>query len=183
MEFNKVVNNRASVRKFQNKKIPREAITRIVKLAGRAPSWKNTQIVKYIIVDNPEIKEQMANAEVAGGFEFNVKTLKSAAAIAIQVFEEGISGFEQDGSYATEKGDRWQMYDAGISAGIFTLAAYAEGIGTVIQGYFDEKAIRKYIEIPENYQIGALICMGYPADEITPTKRKDVDEVLKFYEE
>lgn len=180
MNFEDVVNGRASVRRFQDKPIPRQTLEKIVKLAGRAPSWKNTQTVHYIIIDDKEALKEFVTPDIAGGFEFNIKTLESASAIAIQTFEEGICGFNEDGSFATAKGDRWQMYDAGISAGFFTLAAYAEGVGTVIQGYFDEEAIKKRVHIPENHQVSALICMGYPAGEIKPTSRKDIDEILTF---
>lgn len=182
MDFEKTVKERASVRRFQDKAIPRETICKIVELAGRAPSWKNTQVVHYIVVDDKEILKEFTTPDIAGGFDFNVKTLQSAAAIAIQTFEEGISGFNKDGSFSTAKGDRWQMYDAGISAGIFTLAAYAEGVGTVIQGYFDEDAIRKHVDIPKNQQVSALICMGYPEGEIKPTDRKSVEDVVTFVE-
>ncbi len=181
MDLIKGIKERRSVRKFQDKKIPREVIEGIVETARFAPSWKNTQIVRYIVVCDKEKIAEIAGDKCTYGFTYNIKTLAGAAAIAILTYEEGISGYEKDGSFSTQKGDGWQMFDAGIAAQTFCLAAYEKGIGTVIQGYFDEEEIKKVLDIPENQRIGAVIPMGYPLEgEIKAPPRKDVSELLTF---
>ncbi len=180
MEFKEVVTTRHSVRKYQDKPIDRETIKAIVDVARFAPSWKNTQVVRYHVVDTKEMKEKMATKEVAYGFEYNTKALARAAAIAIQTYKKDISGFERDGSFSTKMGDRWQMYDAGISASLFCTAAHEQGIGTVIQGYFDEDEIRKVIDLPENEKVSAIICMGYPDVEPAASPRKEVEDLVEF---
>lgn len=180
MEFKDVVINRHSVRKFDERPVDRETIKAIVDVARFAPSWKNTQVVRYHVVDSQEIKAKLATKEVAYGFEYNTKTLASAAAIVIQTYKENISGFERDGSYSTKLEDRWQMYDAGISAALFCTAASEQGVGTVIQGYFDEDEIRKVVDLPENERVSAIICMGYPAKEPAASPRKEVEELVDF---
>ena len=46
------IKERRSIRKFQDKKVPRELLEEIVNISAYAPSWKNTQIARYIIVDD-----------------------------------------------------------------------------------------------------------------------------------
>ena len=54
MELVKGIKERRSIRKFKEQKVPRELITEIVDTARYAPSWKNTQTARYIIIDDAE---------------------------------------------------------------------------------------------------------------------------------
>lgn len=92
----------------------------------------------------------------------------------------GRSGYERDGSFSTPKGDRWQMYDAGIASEAFCLAAHEEGLGTVILGLFDEEEAAKLLNLPEGRQLAALIPVGYPAEAPAAPRRKTVEELLSF---
>lgn len=180
MELITAVKERRSIRKFQDKKIPRELLEEIVNISAYAPSWKNTQVARYVIVDDEATIKALANEEVAYGFKGNIAALEDAAAILILTYVKGRSGYDRDGSFSTEKGDRWQMFDAGIAAQTFCLVAHEKGLGTVIQGYFDEAAIRKIVELPEDQEIAALIPIGYPDIEPDAPPRKDASKLLSF---
>lgn len=180
MELITAVKERRSIRKFQDKKIPRELLEEIVNISAYAPSWKNTQVARYVIVDDEATIKALANEEVAYGFKGNIAALEDAAVILILTYVKGRSGYDRDGSFSTEKGDRWQMFDAGIAAQTFCLVAHEKGLGTVIQGYFDEAAIRKIVELPEDQEIAALIPVGYPDIEPDAPPRKDASKLLSF---
>ena len=137
------IKERRSIRKFQDKKVPRELLEEIVNISAYAPSWKNTQVARYVIVDDEATIKALANEEVAYGFKGNIAALEGAAAILILTYVTGRSGYERDGSFSTKKEDRWQMFDAGIAAQTFCLVAHEKGLGTVIQGYFNEEEIKK----------------------------------------
>ena len=49
------IRQRVSCRRFQETPIPREDIRRVVDLARFSPSWKNTQPVRYIVIDDPAV--------------------------------------------------------------------------------------------------------------------------------
>ena len=70
------------------------------------------------------------------------------------------------------------MFDAGIAAQTFCLAAHEKGIGTVILGVFDDKKVGEIVGVPEGQTVATVIAMGYPvfAPEMPP--RKSVDELL-----
>ncbi len=180
MDFKTVVKTRRSIRKFEDKPIPRETFEEIIDVARFAPSWKNTQIARYIVVADPELKSKLVNPDCVFNFTYNLKTLEGAAAIVLLTYVKGRSGFERDGSFSTPTGAGWQNFDAGIAAQTFCLAAQEQGVGTVILGYFNEEAVRKAIDIPEDQALGAIIACGYPAESPEAPKRKEVSELLTF---
>ena len=89
-------------------------------------------------------------------------------------------GYERDGSFSTERGDTWQMYDAGVASQTFCLAAYEAGLGTVIMGLFDNDKITSLLEIPEDRELVALIPVGYPDETPAATNRKAVADSFTY---
>ncbi|MBQ1689633.1 MAG: nitroreductase family protein, partial [Firmicutes bacterium] len=60
------------------------------------------------------------------------------------------------------------------------LLAHERGIGTVIQGYFDDAMIAEALNIPEGFSIGAVIPMGYIDEESKTPVRKEAGELITF---
>ncbi|MBR3375232.1 MAG: nitroreductase family protein, partial [Firmicutes bacterium] len=60
------------------------------------------------------------------------------------------------------------------------LLAHERGIGTVIQGYFDDAKLAELLELPEGVSVGAVIPMGYIGEENKAPRRKDVSELLNY---
>ncbi len=177
------IKERRSIRKFQDKPIPHELLEEIVNIAAYAPSWKNTQIARYIVVEDRAKIEALANDACTLGFTYNIKTLAHAPALVLVTMVNGRSGYEKDGSFSTPKGAGWEMFDAGIAAQTFCLAAFAKGLGTVIMGVFDENKVAEIIDIPEGQQLAVIIPIGYPTeDEVTAPPRKDASKLLSFVE-
>ena len=104
----------------------------------------------------------------------------NAPQIMILTYKKKISGFEKDGSFSTPKGEFWEAFDCGAAAQTFCLLAHERGIGTVIQGYFDDAKIAELLELTENTGVGAVIPMGYIAENNTAPKRKDVTELISY---
>ena len=104
---------------------------------------------------------------------------RASSPIALILFVS-LSNATTDGSFSTTRGDAGESFDAGIAAEAFCLAAYEKGLGTCILGIYDEKKTAAFLELPEGVRIGALIPIGYPAEEPAAPKRKDVDMLLAF---
>ena len=173
------IKTRRSIRRYNDEPIDHDVIKKIVDAATYSPSWKNTQIVRYNIIENKGLIEKIA-IEAVMGFTSNIKTISQAGTIAIQTVVTGVCGYEQDGSFSTSKGTGWEMYDAGISAQTFCLAAHEYAVGTVIMGIFKEDIMKKVVEIPENESVTAIIGMGYFEKKGTIPERKTVNEILRF---
>lgn len=174
------IKERRSIRKFQDKKVPHELLEEIVNTAAFAPSWKNTQIARYIVVEDREKIQAIASDDCTLGFSYNVKTMAHAPALVLLTMVKGRSGYEKDGSFTTPKGDRWEMFDAGIAAQTFCLAAHEKGLGTVIMGIFDENRVASIVDIPQGQQLAAIIPIGYPDGVPTAPPRKDASQLLTF---
>ena len=179
MEIQECIETRRSIRRFTEEPIPRETILEIVRLASFAPSWKNSQTPRYTIVTDKQIMERIAN-ECVLGFHYNTQTLTRCSALAVQSVVTNISGMEKDGSSTTSKGSTWEVFDAGISAQTFCLAAHSLGIGTCIMGIFDDGKVAAQIELPENQRVSALIAMGYPDETPNMPRRREVSELVRF---
>lgn len=170
---------RRSIRSFTEQPVSHELLEQIVETASYAPSWKNTQITRYIAVEG-KMKEKLAACTTIWAGNGNIMN-NAPMVIAVTVIT-GRSGFERDGSFSTGKGDGWQMYDAGVASEAFCLAAYEQGLGTVIMGLYDEADATKLLELPDNQELVALIAIGYPAQAPEAPKRKPVTDLLSYKE-
>ncbi len=178
MTAKECIKGRRSIREFKADEVSPELIRELVETASYSPSWKNTQIVRYVAVTG-DTKAKIA-AECTDSWKKNADIINNAPVLMVQCFVKNRSGFERDGSYSTERNDGWQMYDAGISAANFCDAAYEAGLGSVILGIFDFKKASEILALPENIEAVALIPVGYPVEIPQAPKRKSVDELLTF---
>ena len=171
------IKTRRSIRRFKNQAIPHEVLKNIVETASYSPSWKHTQIVRYIAVEDTSLKAKIAE-ECTDMYKNNGEIMKDAPMLIAVTIIKNRSGYERDGSFSTPKGAGWQMYDAGIASMAFCLAAWEQGIGSVILGLFDEAKASSLLQIPEERELAALIAIGYPDEEPNTPKRKTVEELL-----
>lgn len=177
MTAKECITGRRSIRRFTAEPVPHDLLEQIVETASFAPSWKNTQITRYIAVEG-EMKDKLAACTTV--WAGNGTIMNSAPMVIAVTVVTGRSGFERDGSFSTGKGDGWQMYDAGVASEAFCLAAYEQGLGTVIMGLYDEADVVKLLEIPDNQELVALIAIGYPAQSPDAPQRKPVADLLSY---
>lgn len=177
MDTKSCITTRRSIRKFTNQQITHQTLEKIIELTAFSPSWKNTQIARYIAIENKNIIDEIAQKYA----KFNANVLSTCKTLIVQTFIKNRSGFERDGSFSTDRKEGWQYYDCGISAQTFCLAAHEFGIGSVILGIFDRPELEKYLSIPEEQEIMSLIAIGYPENnEIPAPKRKDIQTLLSY---
>ena len=179
METIKCIKERRSIRRFQDKKVPHDVISEFIDAAAYAPSWKNTQVTRYIVTEDREKMNRIADGCVLG-FEYNIDTIRKAPALVIVTMIEGRSGMEKDGSATTPKGADWGVFNTGIATQTFCLAAHDKGVGTVIMGIFDENKVSEVIPVPEGQKVAALIAMGYPDEEPKAPRRKTVEDLVTY---
>ncbi len=173
------IKTRRSVRKYTEDVIDRSTLMEIIDIAKMAPSWKNTQTVRYVIVQDKEVISKIQN-ECIMGFEFNAKTLSQCNTLVVLTQKNGVCGYERDGSYSTSKEDKWEMFDAGIAAQTFCLAAFEKGIGSCIMGIFDEAKVASAIGLEEGKSVVALIPIGIPKYAPDAPPRKETEELVTF---
>ena len=171
------IKGRRSIREFTNERIEHSLLDSIVSTASYSPSWKNTQITRYIAIEDTSIIKKIADNFTP---EFNANIVRQVSTLIAVTFIKGRSGYERDGSFSTKKEDRWQMFDVGIACQTFCLAAHEAGLGTVILGIWDEDGITELLELPPNQELAALIAIGYPACSPEAPRRKSTDELITY---
>ncbi len=176
MEVKTCITQRRSIRKFKDTPIDDALLKEVIEEASYSPSWKNTQITRYIAVKDSELKKKIAACTSA--YPHNGEIIESAPAVILVTFIKNRSGFERDGSYSTDRNDGWQMFDTGIATQTLSLALSDKGVGSVIMGIFDRKKIEELLELSEDRELACVIPIGYPDESPVAPKRKTVDDLL-----
>ena len=88
MEAIKCIKERRSIRKFKSDKVSRDVVNEIVEAAAYAPSWKNTQITRYTVIEDEALKAKIAD-ECVLGFKYNSSTIKAAPQLVVVSYITG----------------------------------------------------------------------------------------------
>jgi nitroreductase len=177
MSFLDLANKRYSVRNYKNTPVPQENINRCIEAARLAPSACNSQPWKFIIVDDPELINELAKAAFEGFLDFNHFAFK--APVLVLIVSERQKLFAKFAGVVKKK--NFSLMDIGIAAEHFCLQAAEEGLGTCMLGWFNEKKVKKILSIPKLKRVELIISVGFSADEKIPhKKRKSIDDILSY---
>ena len=177
MKFLDLVKTRQSVRKYRDKPVEREKIERCLEAARLAPSANNSQSWSFIVIDDSKLKEAVARKTFDRVISFNRFSLQ--APILILLLSERSSFFSRIGNAFKDK--QFSLIDIGITAEHLCLQATEEGLGTCILGWFNEKGVKKLLNIPPSKRVELIITMGYPeSNQIRPKKRKSIDQIRSY---
>ncbi|MGV8963967.1 MAG: nitroreductase family protein [Candidatus Saccharimonadaceae bacterium] len=177
MDFLELVSSRQSVRAFDaERQVEKVKIECIVEAARLAPSACNAQPWSFVVVDNPELKNKIADATSSRILGMNHFTKQ--APVHMLLVEEKVNLSSGFGGWVKKK-DFAQM-DLGIVAAHIVLAAQAEGLGTCIVGWFDEDKVKELLHIPSSKRVWLDIVIGYGTQPLRKKSRKSVDTILSY---
>ncbi len=161
-----IIKKRRSVRSYSSKEVPEEVIKEIIEAARLAPSAKNLQEWKFIIVRDEKIKEKLC--EAAKGQKF----VKEAPVV--------IAGVATYTKYVMSNGIPACHIDLAIAMEHIALAAAEKGLGTCWIGAFYQDKAKEVLEVPEDCLVVALMTLGYPKEELKPEEknRKSLEEII-----
>ena len=151
-----------------------EKIARILEAAQLAPSACNAQPYKIIVVDDPELKNKVADTTSSKVLGMNHFTKQ--APVHMVIVEENPNLTSGIGAVVKDK--HFPYIDIGIVAAHITLAAADEGLGSCILGWFDEKKLRALLDVPARKRILLDIVIGYSTQPLRDKKRKHMDKVV-----
>ncbi|MCK5761013.1 MAG: nitroreductase family protein [Candidatus Delongbacteria bacterium] len=177
MNFLELAKKRSSVRSYIDKPIEKEKILRCIEAASLSPSACNSQPWHFIIVDDKDLKDKIAKETFIALSGMNKFTLDAPVMVVLVIEKKNISS--NIGSFLKNKD--FSLIDIGIAAEHFCLQAAEEGFGTCMLGWFNEKVVKKLLNMPNSKHIGLLISLGYPKDENIPEKkRKPLEDICSF---
>ena len=97
MDAQTCILTRRSVRKFTDEPVSRELLEKVVALAAYAPSWKNTQISRYLAIEDPAVQNTIAEEYCLAGAN-NPNIIKGAPLLVAQTFAKDRCGYNRDGT-------------------------------------------------------------------------------------
>lgn len=173
MDFFDLAHERRSVRRFRPDPVPEALVRRLVEAAAEAPSACNSQPWHFIALLDPDLRTRVAAACTSLLVPIN-KFVDTAPMLVVQV---GLVPNPASMLGGLVKNKRFVSTDNGIAAAHFCMAATELGLGTCILGWFDEKKIKKLLDIPAALRVELVHCVGYPAEGIRKARRKPFGQI------
>jgi nitroreductase len=179
MDGGKMLNliaSRQSDRKYSDKPVEKEKLDHILEAGRMAPSACNAQPWKFIVVTEPELIKQIA--EAASAKLTGMNSFVGQAPVAVVVVREQPNFSSKVGG--TIKNKDYSLIDIGIATENICLQAKAEGLGTCIVGWFDERMLRNILGIPRSKRVELIITLGYSLAEQRTKKRKPSEDTVSY---
>lgn len=164
--FEALVRARTSVRRYDERAIPDEAILSLLEAARLAPSADNAQPWRFIVVKDPGAKVALAQASFSG--IFSRSRFAARAPLLIALCAERTNPIEIG---KTIKDRAMYQLDCGIAGEHLVLRAAELGLGTCWIGWFNRRGARKSLGAPFHVQVVCLIAVGYPAEGVRQRNR------------
>lgn len=171
MDVKKAIEERRSIRKYQDKDVSGVLITELIDAARLAPSGNNTQPSKYYIVKDSEAKLKLKASKV-----FSQDFVYASPAIIVCC---------TDPSAYTKRVEGWDLpdetraiRDLSIASSFLVLRATELGLGTCYVGWAKGDKLKEVLKIPKRFVIPYVITLGYPAEHPPQRPRKKIDEVM-----
>lgn len=172
MNFNEIAQNRYSCRGFDgNRPVEDEKIQAILESAILSPSACNSQPYHFTICKDEKAKEIVKATQSMGMNKFTAD-----APVMIVISEDSYNKTANIGSKI--KNNDYRSIDIGIATAYLTAEATAQGLGTCILGWFDDKKIRNICGLKNPVRL--VVALGYAKEGSTvpPKKRKSYDELV-----
>jgi len=162
-EVLKAILARRSVRAFTDRPVAREAVDAILEAGRFAPSGKNTQPWRFIVVESADRRAALARLAPQAD-------MIATAPVTLAVLRDRDAGYDE-------------LKDAqGIGAAIenILLAVHSLGLGACWMGKTRDAAIEGELGVREGEELMALIPIGYPAQAPTPKPREAIETLVRF---
>ncbi len=185
MDVLEAIKTRRSIRRYKPEPVDDKALETVLEAARWAPSWKNTQCQRFVVVRDSGVKAKLADSliKITAGDSVvdnpSAEAIRSAPVVIVACAELGKSGYDA-GKLITDKGD-WYMFDVALAMQNLALAAHSLGLSTVVVGQFDSKKVAAILGVPAGFCVVVMSPLGYPAQEPKVRPRKELSEIV-FYD-
>lgn len=159
------IRKRYSCRAYQDKAIEQEKLNTILEAARLAPSAKNLQDWRFVVVTDKEKRHKLAEAANDQKFIENAGAIIIACSICKEIMRCGVAVGPIDVAIALEH---------------IALQAAQSGLATCWIGSFYPDKVRPIVGIPQNIDIVELMAVGYPADKPKEPKREPMEKIVCY---
>ena len=166
MNVHEAIESRRSIRVFRKEAVPEEKLERVLEAARLAPSARNMQNWKFIVVRERETRRKLM---VAAG---NQSFVGQAPVVVVAC------GTMPD--YVMSCGQPAYTVDVAIAVDHMSLQAVEEGLGTCWVCAFSEPDVKAVLNVPDDVRVVTLLALGYPAEAPEQRPRKQLDEIVGY---
>lgn len=167
MEFQDLIRNRFSVRGYKSDPLEDEKLQQVLSAAALAPTAANRQPFQLIVIKTAGREEELAR--IYGREWFT----QAPYVVCICTIPDQSWVRQQDGA-------NYAIVDAAIAMDHLILAAHDMGLGTCWIAHFDIDAAREILALPETVHPLIFTPLGYPNAPQRETKRKALDELVRY---
>jgi len=159
-----VILGRRSIRRYEQKEIPKDVLNQILEAGRQAPSAANRQPWHFIVITDYEIKKELSKGLVNRHITNSAFTVVGCAYTGLW-------------NIGTRK---WSIVGTSIALENMVIAAWAMGVGSCWIGDFRENKVKQLLNIPDKWKVVALVSFGYPAERPEAKRRKPIEEIVGF---
>jgi nitroreductase len=163
-----VIRERGSVRRYEDRSIPTEAMEQVLEAARLGQSAANRQPWEFVVVVGKDTKKKIASASESFVAE-------ATAVIVCIAHPENCGHVGSLDSF---------LVDVAIAVENMALVSWELGLGSCWIGAYDEEEIRQILNIPENLRVASLLTLGYPAEKPEPqairNRRKSLSQIVHY---
>ena len=159
------IRRRYSCRAYQERPIEQEKLDILFEAARLAPSAKNTQDWRFVVVTDKEIKHQVAETT-------NKPKVFEKAGVIIAACSNS--------DYVMRCGQAIGPIDIAIALEHIALQATELGLATCWIGSFYTEKVRTILGIPDDIAIIELMTVGYPADSPKQPSREPIEKIVCY---
>jgi len=159
------IRKRYSCRAYQDKNIEKEKLSQILDAARLAPSAKNQQDWRFVVVTDKEKKHKLVEATNNQTFIENAGAIIVACSVSSEVMRCGQAVGPIDVAIALEH---------------ICLQAAQLGLATCWIGSFYPDKVRPIVGIPQDVAIIELMALGYPSDKQKEPKREPMEKIVCY---
>lgn len=158
------IQNRYSVRSYQQRSVEKEKLLTVLEAARLAPSAKNFQEWRFVVVQDHETRQKLMGAANNQAFVGEAPVVIACCATNIE--------------YKMRCGQLCYPIDLAIAIDHMTLQAVEEGLGTCWVGSFYEEQVKAVLGIPKDIRVVELLALGYPKDTPKSKNRLPLDKIV-----
>lgn len=166
MDILPAITARWSAKRFLSRPLSDQQVERILQAGRLAPSAKNRQQWRFVVVGRPDLRAKLADA--AFGAEQVV-----TAPVTIAVCTTNID-------YRMPNGQLSHPVDLSIASAFMMLQATHEGIGSCAMTTFDEQEVHSLLTIPHAMRVVMMLTFGYTGQEPPPRSRKPLADIVTY---
>jgi len=164
MDVLDAIKQRKSVRRYLDKPVEEEKLLKVLEAGRLAPSARNLQEWRFIIVRDPDTRRKIAEAANGQAFIGEAPLIIVACA--------------QTDQHLMKCGQPAYTIDVAAALDHISLEAVEQGLGTCWIGAFSQDKVRKILNIPDRYRVVALLPLGFPRWEASMKVRKRLEELV-----